>query len=65
MITAHRSPEARRAATKPDYVFRFVVGKVGVGGTESVMPRKLSAYPSFDRVSQVWRRIWDPGVELR
>ena len=51
-----------RMGVEPDYIFRFVVGKIGNPHPRPVTPHAIPASPRFERLGWVWRRIWHAGA---
>jgi len=51
-----------RMGLEPDYIFQFKVGEIGNPHPVPTQSARISAERGLDRLSWVWRRIWDPGA---
>jgi inner membrane protein len=48
-----------RMGAEPDYSFRFVVARAGVGGWQAIPPRQLKwPWQASERLPGMWDRIW-------
>ena len=54
-----------RMGLEPDYVFRFIVGRLGNPHAEGVTPEQIATPRRLRVLDWVWRRIWSPDAGAR
>ncbi len=53
-----------RMGGEPDYVFRFIVGRISNPHPVSVPPVQLEANRDLGLLGLFWERIWDPQIRI-